>query len=631
MKNPAPRPAPNKQKAFKALQSGNFKQARSLLGKICKADKHDIEARLLLASACGQLGDMQGVTKACRQILNRQPEHPQALSLLGNALASQGQHEAAIRHYEKALTHKPGDIGILNNLGNALYIANRLDEAAEVLQEIVKQQPNYADAYNNLGNVYKAQHEDNKAVHCFQKALQLDPNLFEAMLNLGNILSDRIGHPEAAEQYFRKAIALKPDNLEARTGLINMLRFQGRLEDCHKEIRETLRFHPDNSLTLARIADMYELQGEHIKAHEQIRMLLKKSGKPNPLLIEVMLKICDKVDCCDEAIAHAEKLLSDKSLHPTAHQLLHFELGKLFDRNKDYDTAFSHFHAANEVAKPVFKMQDAKNKINSLIHAYSKQKLNEYPRGKNINSNPIFIVGMPRSGTSLTEQILGSHPEVFAAGELNDINDIAASMPAMLGTDKPHPDCLEWLNQDTIDRLARRYLDRMKERTGDTAYTYTTDKMPHNFMNLGLIALLFPKARIIHCSRDPRDTCLSIYFQNFGWLHRYGADLGWLGGYYHHYHRLMQHWKSALDLPILTVRYEDMIADQEAVTRKMLEFCDLEWDERCLQFHKSERHVATASYDQVRQKIYTKSRARWKNYEKHIAPLLDALGDSIEP
>ncbi len=149
-------------------------------------------------------------------------------------------------------------------------------------------------------------------------------------------------------------------------------------------------------------------------------------------------------------------------------------------------------------------------------------------------------------------------------------------------------------------------------------------------MNLGLIALLFPHARIIHCVRDPRDTCLSIYFQNFGWLHRYGADLASLGSYYRRYQKLMQHWEDVLDLPILTVCYEDMVADQEAVSRKMITFCDLEWDERCLQFHKSDRHVATASYDQVRQKIYTQSTARWKNYEHHIAPLIDALGDNFE-
>ncbi|NOZ38105.1 MAG: tetratricopeptide repeat protein [Gammaproteobacteria bacterium] len=628
MKNQAINPNYKKQKAFMALQSGNLREAKNLLGKICKSNKRDVEAWLLLASTHGQLGDMQGVTKACQQILSLQPDHPRALSLLGNAQASQGQHKAAIANYEKALALKPGDIAILNNLGNALYITNRLDEAAETLIQVVRRQPDYADAHNNLGNIYKALNKNNEAIHHFQQALTLKPDLFETLLNLGNILSDRIGHPEAAENYFRKALALKPDDIQAHSGVINMLRFQGRLDESMEAVNTALRFNPDHLGSLARIADLYEQQGEHDKAYTHIRMLLEKNDAPLPLLIEVMLRICKKVDCCDEAIKRAQDLLAKDTLGSTSRQTLHFELGKLYDKANDYDSAFQHYHSANEAAKPPFEQNEVEQVINSLTHAYNKETLSRLPHSSNESHRPVFIVGMPRSGTSLTEQILGSHPDVFAAGEMNEINDLAASMPALLGTDKPHPTCLKWLNQNTVDQLSQRYLNKLDAFSTDARYV--TDKMPHNFMNLGLIALLFPEARIIHCVRDPRDTCLSIYFQNFGWLHRYGADLVSLGVYYRQYKKLMQHWEDVLDLPMLTVRYEDMVADQEAVSRKMIAFCDLEWDEHCLQFHKSERHVATASYDQVRQKIYTQSKARWKNYEQHITPLIEALGDNIE-
>jgi hypothetical protein len=157
---------------------------------------------------------------------------------------------------------------------------------------------------------------------------------------------------------------------------------------------------------------------------------------------------------------------------------------------------------------------------------------------------------------------------------------------------------------------------------------FITDKMPHNFLNIGLISLLFPQAKIIHCVRDPRDTCLSIYFQSFGWLHPYGTRLDWLGAYYREYARLMKHWEM-VKVPVHTVSYDDMVNDQETTTRKMLEFCDLEWNDACLDFHKSERVVATASYDQVRQKMYTKSQQRWKKYEKDIPLLVENLGDAL--
>ena len=238
---------------------------------------------------------------------------------------------------------------------------------------------------------------------------------------------------------------------------------------------------------------------------------------------------------------------------------------------------------------------------------------------------PVFIVGMPRSGTSLTEQILASHPEVFGAGELNDINESIAKLPAMIRNNNTYPGCIKDLNQEIADKLAQEYLTRLDSFS--TEKKRITDKMPHNFVNLGLISLLFPEARIIHCLRDPRDTCLSLYFQDFGWIHPYATRLENLGNYYVQYKRLMKHWTSVLDTPILTIQYEDIISDQEHISRELVNFCGLDWHDDCLQFYASTRTVATASYDQVRQPIYKKSIGRWKNYEKHLDPLTMALGE----
>jgi hypothetical protein len=232
---------------------------------------------------------------------------------------------------------------------------------------------------------------------------------------------------------------------------------------------------------------------------------------------------------------------------------------------------------------------------------------------------------MPRSGTSLVEQILASHPDVHAQGELDDIGLIFESLPAAVGIDSPVVQCLDSLTGDMLDGLARRYLDRIAGNAGKARRV--TDKMPHNFLYLGLIDLLFPRARVLHCVRDPLDTCVSCYVQQLGEFHAYAGDLANLGRYYRQYRHLMAHWKSALRLPMLEVCYEDLVADQRAVTESMLEFCGLGWDDRVLRFYESGRLTVTQSYQQVRRPMYQSSVGRWKNYNKFLGPLKEALGD----
>jgi hypothetical protein len=245
------------------------------------------------------------------------------------------------------------------------------------------------------------------------------------------------------------------------------------------------------------------------------------------------------------------------------------------------------------------------------------------PRARVQSDRPIFIVGMVRSGTSLVEQILASHPAVYGAGELPDVTEITRALPGLLGTDDRYPEFLPILNQEAVDSMACRYLDRLNQIAPGAMRV--TDKMPGNFMYLGLIELLFPGARIIHCMRDPVDTCLSAYFQDFSNNHPYAYDLSNLGAFYRGYLKLMAHWRKVLHLPLLEVRYEDLVADQERISRTLIEFCGLEWDSRCMQFHDSRRFVETASHDQVNRPLCHHSIARWKNYERHLAPLLAEL------
>jgi hypothetical protein len=230
---------------------------------------------------------------------------------------------------------------------------------------------------------------------------------------------------------------------------------------------------------------------------------------------------------------------------------------------------------------------------------------------------------MPRSGSTLVEQIVASHPNVFGAGELPHFHRTAVELPAIQNTTTSYPECAALMNDSTVARLADEYLTHLDALSPHA--DRVTDKMPENFQHLGLISLLFPHARVIHCQRDPLDTCLSCYFLDFtGWL-PFTYDLTKLGQYYQQYLRLMAHWRTALPTPVLEVRYEDLVADKEAVSRRMIAFCGLDWDDACLAFHETDRPILTASHWQARQSIYKSSVGRWRRYEQHLGSLKQAL------
>ena len=233
---------------------------------------------------------------------------------------------------------------------------------------------------------------------------------------------------------------------------------------------------------------------------------------------------------------------------------------------------------------------------------------------------------MPRSGTSLIEQILSRHSKVFAAGELNKIPELSNKVTQLTGNAKAYPDCLDDMNHRAKNDLSEEYLECFSEATATE--TIITDKLPHNFMYLGFIERLFPNALIIHCKRNPIDTCLSNYFQLFSSAIAYPYKLEHIGTHYKQYQRLMNHWNSVLSLPILEVNYEDLVTDQETTTRKMIEFCNLAWEPECLSFYKSDRVVRTASYAQARKKIFTSSVEKWRNYEQQLEPLIKILNDT---
>jgi hypothetical protein len=298
----------------------------------------------------------------------------------------------------------------------------------------------------------------------------------------------------------------------------------------------------------------------------------------------------------------------------------------MYDDVGRYDEAFKFFDVANKSTPGKYDPKLIENGYADLKKTYTPRFFEERAKDGLDSERPVFIVGMPRSGTTLTETIIGAHPKVHAAGELETVKRCEREMADLVFRDEGIHKNARQLSWVGVEVLAQRYLDAIDFKTRNAAAERVTDKMPHNFQAVGFIALMFPKARIIHTRRNPFDTCLSIWQQNFNDAHSYARNLSDLGHHYAHYLDLMQHWREVLPPGrMLEIDYEDLVENQEEVSRKLIDFVGLPWDEACLRPQDVQRTVLTASVWQVRQPVYKRSAGRWKNYEQHLEPLRDAL------
>ena len=327
----------------------------------------------------------------------------------------------------------------------------------------------------------------------------------------------------------------------------------------------------------------------------------------------------------DTRRAAMQRAMADPKLDDIARSHMHFALGQHFDAHNAPEPAFAHFDAGNRLhaRRHPFDRQVFDARIERIIKHCTRDFFTARQGMGDASERPVLIVGMPRSGTSLVEQIIASHPQAHGAGELNDIGRMARELPVVVGREKRYPECLDHLEPDAAAMLAQRYLGGLDARAPDA--TRVTDKMPFNMLWLGLIALILPNARVIYCRRNPMDNALSCYFQLFSQGLRFAYDLGHVGHVYRQHERLMAHWREHLPLSMLTVDYEDLVREPESQSRRLIEFTGLDWDDRCLNFHRHARDVRTASVWQVRQPVYQSSLARWKAYEPWLAPLRESL------
>ena len=532
--------------------------------------------------------DLKKAAAVYREILEQSPQHPDAMHLLGMVTHLMGDSGAAIDILRGVIGRYPNFAEAHNSLGNILKEQGEMVEAAACYRKSLEIKPRQVTAHFNLGNCYRDIGNKEKAAACYRRAIEIDPGYAKAHNGLGNILQDEAGNDEALECY-RRALEINPSYAESHYGMGCVLRIRGRFDEAAERFEKAISIKP-------QYAAPY--QG----------LVTQRKARPG-----------------DGTAARIQKILDREDLSPEDRTGLNFALGKCFNDMGEFDRAFEHYRVANELKKleRPFDTAGYERHVDRIIEAFTQPLIERKAEFGSTSGLPVFIIGMPRSGTTLVEQILASHPDIAGAGELPLLGRLAEEVPAFVRAGIPYPDYAGRLDAAAVKHLTDGYLGHVTQLAGGAKRL--VDKELGNLFRLGLIAILFPRARILHCKRNPMDVGLSCYFQDFQ-SQRFASDLEQIGRYYRGYERLMAHWEAVLPLPVLHIQYEDVIGEQEAVSRRIVDFCGLPWDDACLSFHETDRSVTTASQWQVRQPVYRSSVERWRRYEKHLGPLKRALG-----
>ena len=603
------------------MQRGQTEPAIAHLQQSVVLDPEYAEAWMLLGRIHGETGQYVDAAQFFQKALALWPESQEVRFNLANALSSSGRINDAVQHLQSLLPHQPNNPDVLSSLADMLQRTHRHTEAETLYRRLLISLPTDIRGQNGLTEALLSQGRFQEAEMACRSALSLQPDSFQAHANLGTLLQVK-GQLDGARRHLERAVSLAPENAVAHYKLAGIVLAMGDLLEAETHCRKAVELNPDFIEARSALASIHEHAGEYDRAWHIIKPLVE-SGCRSPHVLTAYANLSHRYDKMPEAIELLTEVVENEQLASTTRAQICHELGNLYDRARDYHQAFLQHHKANRMKENRFDPASHADRISRTIATCSKDFLRTGLHAVNESELPVFIVGMPRSGTSLVEQILSSHPGVYGAGELPDIMQIASSVCTQIRTGTHYPECLRETMPALLDDIANHYLEKL--RSMNAAAVRITDKMPHNFLHLGLIQMLFPRARVIHIERNPMDTCVSIYFQEFSSDHAYAYDLGHLSLYYREYQRLMHHWEQVLGLSLLKIRYEDLVNDQENWSRRMIEFLDLEWDDRCLKFFENTRHVATPSYDQVRQPIYTVSVERWRRYERHLGPLISGL------
>lgn len=644
------------EKAIALLKTGAQQEAEALVRDALERDPGDINFVSLLGSILAERGELQEAAQLLGRAVRAAPGHATAQEDLGTILLNMGRPKEAVLHLEKARQLRPEHAPLLSKLGTAyqnlgrvaeadalrreassrspmqakLEEATRLfikgqfresekiaqelvrdnphdvnpalllarlammascyDDARTILDKIIDMQPRFMAARHDLGTVLKELHEYEGAVSVLEEAQRLEPDNALTHYYLGAALA-MAARPEQAVQSYQQAVALDPELPGAHIGLGHVLKTVGDQEGGVAAYRKAITLRPNFGETYYSLANL-------------------KTFRFTEQDVEIMTN-----------------RLANDALPVDCRVHFAFSLGKAFEDDKDYDQAFEHYALANQLHRETIAYDPVQTGIahERMREIFSSAFFeSDAALAGCSDSAPIFILGLPRSGSTLLEQILASHSQVDGTSELPDISMIAQGL-TQPRSGQVFPQCMPDLSPETLLGLGEQYLEQTRRHRRGAPFF--TDKMPNNFAYVGFIKTILPNAKIIDARRHPMDSCFGCFKQHFAKGQTFTYDLFELGEFYLEYCQLMDHWDEVLPGQVLRVQYEEVVADLETQVRRILAFCELPFEEACVAFHETKRSVRTASSEQVRQPIYSGSVQTWKRYGAH----LDSLKEILEP
>ncbi len=569
------------------LQTGRPADALPFLEQATRLDPSLERAWFDLGKALAQVGRGKEADAAFEKSFELSPER--RLMALAAEHQKEGRREEAERIYRRVLRENPKNVDALRLLALIASDAGQADDAEAMLRRAVELAPDFLLALLDLGRLYKEQDRFADALACFDRMIALEPSQPQAHYQRAATLARASFTPEAIASY-RRCLALRPAHPGALLGLGHVLKAVGNYEGSVAAYQACIDAVPGSGESFWSLANLKTYRFD------------------------------------DTTIAEMERRAVGPEVRPSSRVNFLFALGKAYEDRGDFDRAWEQYRAGNEAQRAVVSYDPVQTEAmnDRLLAAYTAEFLASHAGSGNPDAAPVYILGLPRSGSTLLEQVLASHGQVEGTSELPYVGRVATSLNRNRGDGVNYPEAMRELRPDHIRALGDDYLAlaRMHRRAGAPRFI---DKMPNNFPNVGLIALMLPNAKIIDARRHPLDACLSCWRQLFARGQNFTYDLTEIGEYYLQYQRMMDHWAAVLPGRVLTVQYEEVVSDFEPQVRRLLDFCGLPWEDACLRFYESERPVRTPSAEQVRQPIYDRSVGHWKNYEQHLGELVEVI------